>query len=448
MKNSLKVLLFIITFTSINLYSQPEGVKLDGVIAIIGKNIVLHSELESQYAQASMQGQTLSPQMKCELLEELMLQKLLLAQAQFDSIAVTENEVETELERRLRFFISQIGSREALEKYYNKSILEIKAEFRELIQEQMLIQKMQQQITADVKVTPSEVKNFYNKLAAEEIPLVELEFQLSHLVIFPQIAPEEKELVRDRMTEIRQRVLKGDSFGALAVMFSEDPGSSRKRGELGFFGRGEMFPEFEAAAFKLQSPNEISPIVETKAGFHILQLIERRGELVNVRHILLTIKPSEESIVNAKNKIDSVYRLIDQGTMNFEEAIAKFSMQTGKAIKSQLINPNTMDNKFLASHLDAPTLFAIEKLPEQSVSRAIPYTNEEGQNGYRLVYVNKKTPPHKANLTDDYPLIHELALEGKKHDVLNEWIKDKKNYTFIKIVEPYNNCDFEYNWKN
>jgi len=448
MKNSLKVLLFIITFTSINLYSQPEGVKLDGVIAIIGKNIVLHSELESQYAQASMQGQTLSPQMKCELLEELMLQKLLLAQAQFDSIAVTENEVETELERRLRFFISQIGSREALEKYYNKSILEIKAEFRELIQEQMLIQKMQQQITADVKVTPSEVKNFFNKLTDEEIPLVELEFQLSHLVIFPQIAPEEKELVRDRMTEIRQRVLKGDSFGALAVMFSEDPGSSRKRGELGFFGRGEMFPEFEAAAFKLQSPNEISPIVETKAGFHILQLIERRGELVNVRHILLTIKPSEESIVNAKNKIDSVYRLIDQGTMNFEEAIAKFSMQTGKAIKSQLINPNTMDNKFLASHLDAPTLFAIEKLPEQSVSRAIPYTNEEGQNGYRLVYINKKTPPHKANLTDDYPLIHELALEGKKHDVLNEWIKDKKNYTFIKIVEPYNNCDFEYNWKN
>lgn len=448
MKNSLKVLLFIITFTSINLYSQPEGVKLDGVIAIIGKNIVLHSELESQYAQASMQGQQLSPQLKCDLLEELMLQKLLLAQAQFDSISVSENEVETELERRLRFFISQIGSREALEKYYNKSILEIKAEFRELIQEQMLIQKMQQQITTDVKVTPSEVRDFFNKLTEEEIPLVELEFQLSHLVILPQIAPEEREVVRDRMTEIRQRVLKGDSFGALAVMFSEDPGSSKKRGELGFFGRGEMFPEFEAAAFKLQTPNEVSPIVETKAGFHILQLIERRGELVNVRHILLTVKPSEQSIVDAKNKIDSVYKLIDQGTINFEEAIAKFSMQTGKAIKSQLINPNTMDNKFLASHLDAPTLFAIEKLPEQSVSRAIPYTNEEGQNGFRLVYINKKTPPHKANLTDDYPLIHELALESKKHEILNEWIKDKKNFTFIKIIEPYNNCNFEYNWIN
>lgn len=447
MKNLKKASLIFITLISLNLYSQPEGVKLDGVVAVIGKNIVLHSELESQYAQASMQGQTLSPQLKCDLLEDLMLQKLLLAQAQFDSIVVSENEVETELERRLRFFISQIGSREALEKYYNKSIIEIKAEFRELIQEQMLMQKMQQQITSDVKVTPSEVRRFFAGLTEEEIPLVELEFQLSHLVILPEISKEEKDLVKDRMTEIRQRVLKGDSFGALAVMFSEDPGSAKKRGELGFFGRGEMFAEFEAAAFKLQTPNEVSPIVETKAGFHILQLIERRGELVNVRHILLTVKPSDQAVLNAKNKIDSIFRLIEQGQINFEDAVAKFSMTTGKAVKSQLINPNTMDNKFLASHLDAPTLFAIEKLAENSVSRPIQYTNEEGVSGYRLVFVNKKTPPHKANLTDDYPLIHELALEDKKQKVLNEWIVDKKKFTFIRISEPYDNCNFEYNWK-
>ena len=226
-------------FISLTGVSQPEGSKIDGLVAIIGKNIVLLSDVETQYAQSVMQGETGGDELRCEILEELMLQNLLLSQAQYDSLSVSDNDVETELERRLRFFVAQIGSREALEKYYNKSILEIKEEFREVIREQLLVQKMQQEITADIKVTPFEVKKYFNSLSEEDYPAIELEFQLMHLVVMPVVSDEVKEMVRGKMTGLRDRVLKGDDFGAIAVMYSEDPGSAKKRGELGFFGRGE-----------------------------------------------------------------------------------------------------------------------------------------------------------------------------------------------------------------
>ncbi len=438
--------LFSIILSSQFVSAQPEGAKIDGVIAIVGKNVVLLSELESQYLQAVMQGEASGESLRCEILEELLLQNLLLTQAQFDSLEVSSNEVEAEMERRLRYFISQIGSREALEQYYNKSILEIKDEFKEIIHDQMLVQKMQQQITTDVKVTPSEVRKFMNELPEEEIPDIELEFQLAHLVIMPLISNDEKEQLRVRMTELRDRVLSGDDFGTLAVLYSEDPGSAKKRGELGFFGRGEMFHEFEAAAFKLQKPGEISPIVETKAGLHILQLIERRGELVNVRHILLMQKPGVQSVADARNKIDSIHQLISTGVMTFDNAVEKFSVGGAKMNHGLMLNPYTMDNKFAASHLDASVLFAIEKIDVGSISSVISYRDEDNNNGYRIIKVLQKSPPHKANLQDDYPFIQQLALEDKKRQALNVWINDKKKQTFLKIFEPFQTCNFEFDW--
>ncbi len=440
------ILFSLVFFAGHNAFTQPEGTHIDGVVAIVGKNVVLFSDIESQYAQSVMQSETGGSKLRCEILEELMLQNLLLSQAQYDSLTVSDNEVETELERRLRFFISQIGSREALEKYYNKSILEIKDEFREIIKDQLLVQKMQQEITGEIKVTPSEVKKYYNGLAAEEIPTIELEFQLAHLVIMPVVSDEVKEIVRVKMIGLRDRVIKGDDFGTLAVMYSEDPGSAKKRGELGFFGRGEMFPEFEAAAFRLQTPGEISPIIETKAGFHILQLIERRGELVNVRHILLMVKPGVQEMMNAKNKIDSIYVMIERGEISFDEAVKKYSTDKSSSNGGLMVNSYTMDNKFPASHLDASVLFTIEKLEPGHISNVITYKDEENNSGYRILYVMKKTPPHTANLQDDYPLIQELALEKKKQEALNDWIFEKKSYTFIKISEQYKNCTFKFDW--
>lgn len=441
-----KLLIIILLIVAKFGIAQPEGARIDGVIAIVGKNIVMFSELETQYLQSVMQGDVAGETLKCEILEELLLQNLLLNQAQFDSLTVSSGEVEAEMERRLRYFISQIGSREALELYYNKSILEIKDEFRGIIEDQMLVQKMQQQITSDVKVTPSEIRNFHNSLSEEEIPDIELEFQLSHLVIMPIISQEEKDMLKIRMTGLRDRIIKGDDFGTLAVLYSEDPGSSKKRGELGFFRRGEMFPEFEAAAFKLQTPGEISPIIETKAGFHILQLIERRGEMVNVRHILLMIKPGTQSIVDTRNKIDSIYIMILNGDISFDDAVDKYSLTTAKKNNGMMVNPYTLDNKFKASHLDASVLFAVEKINVGDITEAISYTDDENRSGYRIIRVLQKTPPHKANLQDDYPYIQELALEHKKRQELNKWILEKKKQTYIKIFEPYHNCNFEFDW--
>jgi len=443
------------TFTAITFFilvglaithAQPEGTRLDGVIGIIGKNIVQLSDLEAQYHQSVMQGEKPGQELKCEILEEILLQKLLLNQAQFDSLEVPDNEVENEMERRLRYFIMQIGSREALEQYYNKSILEIKAEFRDIIREQLLVQKMQQQITSDVKVTPSEIRKYFEGLTAEEIPDIELEFQLAHLIIMPVITDDEKELAKYKITELRDRAIKGDDFGTLAVLYSEDPGSSKKRGELGFFGRGEMFPEFEAAAFKLQTPNEMSPIVETRAGYHILQLIERRGELVNVRHILIMLKPGTESVMIARNKIDSIQNLISTGQITFEEAVVQYSSEKNKKTNGQMINPYTLDNTFPASQMDASLLFAVEKTQVGDITGVISYKDDENKNGYRIVKVMKKSPPHKANLQDDYPFIQQLALEHKKRDALNKWIIEKKKQTYIKVFEPFNTCSFEFDW--
>ncbi len=447
--NTIKLLFLTAIISAIHIFqvnAQPEGTRIDGVIAIVGKNVVLFSELESQYLQAVMYGEKPSEELRCEILEELLMQNLLLNQAQFDSLEVGTSELENELERRIRYFIAQIGSREALEQYYNKSILEIKDEFRDLIKDQMLIQKMQQQITADVKVTPSEVRKYFQNLPEEDIPLIELEFQLAQIIIMPQVSDEEKQELRIKMTELRDRVLRGDDFGTLAVLYSEDPGSAKKRGELGFFGRGEMFPEFEAAAFKMQTPGEISPIVETKAGLHILQLIERRGELVNVRHILLMQKPGIESVQTARNKADSIYQLIQSESVSFEQAVELYSDEKNKKSSGLMVNPYTMDQKFLASHLDASVLFAVENVEIGNTSNVLSYKDELNNSGYRIIKVVHKVAPHVANLNDDYPYIQELALEAKKMEAMNKWIIEKKQQTFIQIFEPYIECNFTYDW--
>ena len=207
-----------------------------------------------------------------------------------------------------------------------------------------------------------------------------------------------------------------------------------------------MFPEFEAAAFKMQTPGEISPIVETKAGLHILQLIERRGELVNVRHILLMQKPGIESVQAARNKADSIYQIILSGNLSFEQAVEKFSDEKNKKSNGMMVNPYTMDHKFYASHLDASVLFAIENTELGNISNVMSYKDELNNSGYRIIKVVHKIPPHKANLADDYPYIQELALDSKKVEAMNKWIIEKKKQTFIQIFQPYNECNFTYDW--
>ncbi|HPD24522.1 MAG TPA: peptidylprolyl isomerase, partial [Bacteroidales bacterium] len=287
-------------FSIIFVYSQSNVI--DQIVAKVGNEIILKSDIENQYYQVLAQGYVEEEDLRCEVLEELLFQKLLYLQAKADSIQVTDREVESELDRRLSIFITQYGSEEKLEEYFGKSISEIKSDFRELIREQMMTQKVQQKLTSDIKVSPSDVRMFYESLPKDELPVIQGYYEFSEIVIVPKITKEEKEKTIEKLNNIRERIIQGESFATMAILYSEDPGSASKGGELGFVSRTDLVPEFSAVAFNLTSTNDVSRVVETEYGFHIIQLIERKGNLMNFRHILITPKPDDKSIMEAEKK--------------------------------------------------------------------------------------------------------------------------------------------------
>ncbi|MCX6267991.1 MAG: peptidylprolyl isomerase [Bacteroidetes bacterium] len=419
---------------------------IDGVVGIVGGNVILKSDVENQYFQIRSQGniQGTAPKLKCQIFENLLFQKLLLHQAQVDSISVTDAQVELEMDRRMRYFISQAGSPDRLEEHFGKSLLEIKNELRDVIKEQMLTEQEQQKITKDASITPSEVKAFFKKIPKDSIPLINSEFEIGMIVKQPLISDTEKQEAKDKLKGFKERIAKGDDFSTLAVLYSEDPGSSKQGGELGMFKRGEMRPEFEAAAFRLK-PGEVSDIVETEDGYHLIQMIERRGEYINVRHILVQPKVSLLNLGKAKATLDSVASLITNKKTTFDIAVVKYSDDPGKNSGGLMINPVSGNSRFEASQIDAKIFFVIDKLKTGDVSSPV-LTNERGKQDYRIYFLKTRTNPHKANLEDDYARIQQMALDMKKQEVIDEWMTKKVNSTYISIKDDFRNCSFERKW--
>lgn len=427
---------------------QETGKIVDQVIAVIGANIVLQSEVEAQYLQYTMQeGATRgnSDEVKCSLLETMLYQKLLLNQAELDSVEVSDGQVEGEMDRRLRHYISMIGSPDKFEEFYQKTILEFKEELREQVRELLMVETVQQKITADVKVTPSEVRSFFRNIPNDSLPLINSEVEMAQVVKLPPINYEEIEKVKNKLSEFRLRVINGDSFATLAILYSEDPGSAKNGGELGLFGRGEMFPVFEAAAFTLKK-GEVSEIVETEAGYHILQLIERRGEYVNVRHILLRPKVSPFDLAKAKIELDSIAELIDKGEYTFEEAVGNFSDDPSKNNGGLLINPMTGTSLFDSDEMDPKVFFVVDKLNVEEISAPVQFQTQDGKDAYRILYLRSRTNPHKANLKQDWDKIQEWALENKKQEAIGDWIEEKSENTYVKINSEYDGCVFLNTW--
>lgn len=427
--------------------AQQNELLIDEVVAVVGNRIILESDLETQVLQQQAQGATIGKQtLKCQILEDLMIQKLFVNQAEVDSVTVTDNQVESALDHRVRYFVSQFGSQEKMENFYGKSVMEIKNEFREIIREQLMAEEVQQGIVENIKVTPSEVRAFFNRIPTDSIPLIPSEFEVGQIVKKPPVGNEELNAVRERLRGYRNRILAGERFETFAALYSEDPGSATRGGELGFYRRGELFPEFEAVAFRLER-GEVSDIVKTKAGFHIIQMIERRGETVNVRHILLRPKPSPVELEQASNFLDSLATEIRAGKLSFEDAL-KFSDDPGKMHGGLLINPYTGTQRFEAEHLEPTVFFVVDKMKVGDISGAVPFTDEEGYSAFRLLYLKDRTTPHRANLNDDYDRIKNWALESKQRDAIIDWIKSKNQKTFIKIVERYHDCVFDTPWLN
>lgn len=449
MKKTTSIFALFITLFTLN-YGYAQEQVIDEVVAVVGANYILASEVEEQYLQYRAQGDiTDASALRCRIFEDMLFQKLLLNQAELDSVQITDDQVNQTMDARFRYYIQQFGSQEKMEKYYKKSLLEIREDFRSKVKEQLMVEEVQQGLVKDVKVTPAEVRRMFNAISPDSVPVIEEQNELGVIVKQPSISKEELDATRERLKGLRERILNGENFNALAVLYSEDPGSARKGGEVGFVGRGQLYPEYEATAFSLKK-GQISDVVKTQAGYHIIQLIERRGEQINTRHILLMPKVADIEINKASKLLDSAAVQIREKKMTFEEAALKFSDDPGKNSGGRLINPETGNAVFTLDQLrniDEKLPGIVGKMKVGELSAPIAILNDEGKQTLQMVYLISKTQPHPANLKEDYNTIQQWALNKKKGDVIDKWISDKIAKTYFRINPAFQGCNFMHNWE-
>ncbi len=436
----------IVTICSSTIYAQQAQV-IDKIVAVVGNNIIMQSDIEEQYMQYRMQGgiKGSASSIRCEILEDMLFRKLMLNQAELDSITVSDEQIDSEVDRYIRYYLSQFGSQEKLEKYYDKPMKDIKNDLRDMLKEKQLMEEVQRKIVEGVNATPSDVRDFYYNIPKDSIPMVSAQYEIAELVKKPPITLDEKLAVKERLYGLRSRILKGERFSTMALLYSEDPGSAKKGGELGFKGRGELVPEFEAAAFALKD-GEISEVVETEYGYHIIQLIERRGDYINVRHILLTVKVSPEALQTAYNELEYIADLIRKDSITFDEAVKVHSDEDDKTNGGYLINPVTGGTLFAAEDLDQQVSVVINRLQVGEVSDPVPMKTKNDKDAYRLLIIKKKTTPHKANLKEDYALIQQWTMQKLRQDAINKWIDAKSSKAYVKISDDYKDCDFNFDW--
>lgn len=432
----------------INLYTLAYSqILIDKVVALVGKHPILISQVELAFKEKLAEDSTAT---KCSVLEELMYQKLLLMQAEKDSVTVTDNEVDAEIGRRLAYYINMFGSQEKFEEFYGKKINVFKDEVRPEIKDQLIIQKMQQKVVGDIKVSPSEVKLFYNSIPQDSLPIVPMEYEWAQILIVPQVSAEAKQLAREQIEGYRKRVLNGESMSVLAALYSEDPGSAKNGGRYDNVARGMMVPEFEAVAFKLK-PGEVSEVFETPYGYHFIQLIAKKGELVDLRHILIIPKIQNIDIFKAKQRADSIYNAIQSGTLTFEKAVQMFS--TDKDTKQNngvMINPSTASVKWGVediARVDQNLVVVFEKLNKGEISKPIQYITTDNKPGFRIIKLNNVTTPHRVNLEEDYQKLAQLAQIDKQKKIIKKWITQKSATTYIKIDKDIYHCQFSSHWK-
>ncbi|MDR1740179.1 MAG: peptidylprolyl isomerase [Bacteroidales bacterium] len=420
-------------------YSQV----VDQVVAVIGNKMVKLSEVERLIQEMRVSSGVRITH--CEALENMMVSTLYTLQAEEDSIFVTDAQVEEELDKRIRYFVDQFGSREKLEQFYGKTVIQIKEEYREPIKQSIVSSLMEGNITKEVKVTPSEIKRYYNSLPKDSVPLIPLEYELSVIVKKTIVGVEEKNEAKGHLEELRARIVKGERFSGLAGVYSEDPGSRRKGGELGYTQRGDWTPEFEAMANSLEI-GELSPVFETPFGFHLLEVLDKKGELTNARHILIRPKASTENLMSAERELSTVRDEILAGKYTFDGAVKIFSDEAGRQGDGVYLSPLTRKPRYNADEIEPQVLMAVEKLREGEVSMVQAFEDEEGKMAFRIFYVHHRVAPHKATLESDYDKIYDMALARARRNKMDSWMKEKIADTYIRLMGPFANCKFKYRW--
>ncbi len=440
-------LILVALMATLSMGGEAQKVLIDDVVAIVGDDAILRSDIEYQYEQAIIDGANYGGDMKCYIFEQLLIQKLMVNQAKLDSIIVSDSEVTNQVDARINYYVQQVGGQDKLEEYFNKPISQIKRDQMELVRSQMIAQRMQSEITKDIKITPSEIRNYYNAMPEDSLPYISAQYELAQIVLYPAVEQTEIDRVKDRLRDFQRQVAEGRDFATLAVLYSEDKGSAPRGGDLGWYTKAGFVPEFSAVAFNMHEKGKVSKIVETEYGYHIIQLVDRKGDRINCRHILMKPKLTAENKAKAVEFLDTVYSSLSQNKLTFEEAASRFSMdKDSRSNGGVMVNQNDGTVKFQINEIPAEIAKAIQGLKDGDFSKPFFMVDERrSKDTYRIVMLKKRHEPHRANMSDDYSLLQEMMEERKRKDAVDEWIRKRQKEIYVNISPEWQNCDFQYN---
>lgn len=419
---------------------------IDEVAWVVGDEAILLSDVEEYRQRLKYEGSDFEGDPYCYIPEQLALQKLYLDQAKIDSIYADDKVVSNQVEMRINYLISQVGSREKLEEYFKQDIASLREELTEMVSNQQIIQQMQRKIVGDAKVTPAEVKQFFSTLPEDSIPDIPTQVEVQLLTVAPVINTKTIEEVKAKLRGFKERVdAKETEFSTLAILYSEDKESAKHGGELGFMGRGQLVPEFADVAFSLRDPSRVSKVVETEFGFHIIQLIEKGGDKVNVRHILMKPKASLEEKNNAMARLDSIVAVMDSSILSFEQAVALYSVDKGsKNSLGLMTNAKTGSSRFQMSELPQDVAKAIYHLNQGEITKPFMMIDSKGNEVYAIAKVKTLLKAHKANVEDDFMAIKAAYQEQKNSELLKAWVLEKQKSIYVRIDPKWRNCEFQY----
>ena len=419
---------------------------IDEVVWVVGDEAILKSDIEEERIRAQYEGEKLDGDPYCVIPERIAIQKLFLHQAAIDSIEVSESEVLSRVEQQTNFYINQIGSKEKMEEYFNKTTTQIREQLRDNIRDGLTVQEMQKKIVGDIKVTPAQVRRYFKDLPPDSIPYVTTQVEVQIITLEPKIPQEEIDRVKGQLREYTDRINSGNTqFSTLARLYSEDPASAKFGGEMDFMGRGMLDPAFANVAFNLTDPKKVSKIVESEFGFHIIQLVEKRGDRIKVRHLLLKPRVSEEDLMAATARLDSIADDIRNNKFSFEDAALYISSDKDTRNNHGLMpNKETGTSKFQMQELPPEVAKTVDKMNVGEISKAFTMINEKGKEICAIVKLKTRINGHKATITDDYQQLKDVVLEKRRAEKLDKWIREKQKSTYVRIDENWRNCDFKY----
>ena len=448
-KYSIRVICLCILMFGFGIIAKAQDNVIDEVVWVVGDEAILKSDVENERLNAQYEGRRFDGDPYCVIPEELAVQKLFLHQAEIDSIEVSDQEVIQKVEQQTAWYIDQIGSKEKMEEYFNKTSTQIREMLRENIRNGLIVQQMQRELVGDIKLTPAEVRNYFKNLPDDSIPNIPTQVEVQIITREPKIKEEEIERVKKTLRDFTDRIYKGESFSMLARFYSEDPGSARRGGEYGFTGRGELTPEFANVIFNMTDPKKISKVFETEYGYHIAQLIEKRGDRVSYRHILMKPKVDEQEITNALNKLDTLANDIRKGKVTFEEAATWVSQDKDTRNNHGLLaNPQSGTSRFemqhLAGYVSQDVAKVVEGMQIGEISKPFTMINSKGKEVCAIVKLKNRIDAHKATITEDYQRLKEMVTAKRSEEKIQKWIVEKQKNTYVRINPNWRKCDFKY----